>query len=362
MGNKIPVPDDRLQKTIDMLKLSKKEINKFWRIFQKYDRDHGGTIDVEEFYRLIEEERTVFGDSLFELVDIDCSGTLDFSEFVQTIATYALFARVDILKFCFFVFDKDKNGYIDSDELHALVEMLHGNNPTSNCRTALANFDTNSDGKIDFEEFQAMNVRFPQLLHPAFRMQQNMMINTLGEQWWNGKKLMLQEERNADNALEERLRLKELQRQHRNQQRQVRHKMGFFGYYFCFFKRGKVLAQIAAEEAIRAEKREKKRQQKEKQKLQQKNRKDLENLFKDDLNADDANAEKQARKEEKHKKKKKKKHGEAALKEKKEVLRERRQKREGEKYKAAGNGKSKEDREERRNRRKERNEEHDDDL
>lgn len=68
MGNKIPVPDERLQKTIDMLRLDKKELAKFWRIFQKYDRDHGGTIDVEEFYRLIEEDRTVFGDSLFELV------------------------------------------------------------------------------------------------------------------------------------------------------------------------------------------------------------------------------------------------------------------------------------------------------
>lgn len=278
---------------------------------------------------------------------------------MQTIATYSLFGRVDILKFCFFVFDKDKNGYIDSDELHALVEMLHGNNPTSNCRTALSNFDTNSDGKIDFEEFQAMNVKFPQLLHPAFRMQQNMMINTLGETWWNEKKRMLEEERNAENAMEERLRLKELQRQHRNQQRQVRHKMGFFGYYFCFFKRGKVLAQIAAEEAIRAEKREKRRQQKEKQRLQQKNRKDLENLFKDDLGAGDGtNDEKNARKDQKHKKKKKK-HGEAALKEKKAELKERRKQREGEKYKIE-DLKGKEDREQRRNRRKEKREEDED--
>lgn len=79
MGNKVPVPDNRLQKMIDQLKLSKKDLGNLWRVFQRYDRDKGGTIDVAEFYRLIEEEQTVFGDSLFELVDIDCSGALDFS-------------------------------------------------------------------------------------------------------------------------------------------------------------------------------------------------------------------------------------------------------------------------------------------
>ena len=71
---------------------------------------------------MINEPRTVFGDSLFELVDIDNNGSLDFSEFVQTLSTYCMFGREDVLKYCFFVFDKDKNGYIEQDELHALIE------------------------------------------------------------------------------------------------------------------------------------------------------------------------------------------------------------------------------------------------
>ena len=171
MGNKIPVPDERMQKTIDLLKLEKKHIRILWKRFQKHDKDKSGTIDIMEFYTMISEERTVFGDSIFELIDIDNNGTLDFSEFVQTLGTYCMFGRNDILKFCFYVFDKDKNGYIEQDELHALIEMLHGNDPSSNCKIALDKFDTNKDGKIDFGEFTLMNNNFPRLLFPAYRFQ-----------------------------------------------------------------------------------------------------------------------------------------------------------------------------------------------
>eukprot|EP00515_Schizochytrium_aggregatum_P011029 CAMPEP_0202081404 /NCGR_PEP_ID=MMETSP0964-20121228/13995_1 /ASSEMBLY_ACC=CAM_ASM_000500 /TAXON_ID=4773 /ORGANISM="Schizochytrium aggregatum, Strain ATCC28209" /LENGTH=367 /DNA_ID=CAMNT_0048648959 /DNA_START=58 /DNA_END=1161 /DNA_ORIENTATION=+ len=326
MGNKVPVPDDRLQRMIDMLRLTKRELAQLWRVFQRYDNDRGGTIDIEEFYRLIEEERTVFGDSLFELVDIDCSGALDFSEFVQTIGTYCLFGRVDVLKFCFFVFDKDKNGYIDSDELFALVEMLHGNNPSSNCRQALQNFDTNSDGKIDFGEFQALNNKFPMLLFPAFRMQEHMMANTLGKDWWTKKKATLQGERDVADAADEKLKLKELKRQQRNQQRQVRHKMGAVAYYVCFIKRGKVLAQIAAEEAIRQEKRLKKQELKEKQKMQQRNRRDLEDLFKSEDGGGKPGDKggKEKKKKKKKKKRKDKGKGGDTLEEKHSELRKRR--------------------------------------
>ena len=119
MGNKIPVPDERMQKIIHLLKLEKKHIRILWKRFQKHDKDKSGTIDIMEFYTMISEERTVFGDSIFELIDIDNNGTLDFSEFVQTLGTYCMFGRNDILKFCFYVFDKDKNGLLTYDEFKA---------------------------------------------------------------------------------------------------------------------------------------------------------------------------------------------------------------------------------------------------
>lgn len=88
---------------------------------------------------------------------------------------------------CFNVFDSDRNGTIEGTELSHLLEILHEDGQTSNMKQALKSFDFNGDGKIDFDEFKQLNGLFPSLLYPAFRMQQNMRIFTMGETWWRKK-------------------------------------------------------------------------------------------------------------------------------------------------------------------------------
>ena len=239
MGNKVPVPDERMQKTIDLLRIEKKQLGTLWNKFRKHDVDRSGEIDIDEFYNMIGEKRSVFGDSIFELIDIDQGGTLDFSEFVQTLGTYCMFGREDIRKFCFYIFDKDKNGYIEQDELTALIDMLHENNLGGNCKIAMDKFDTNNDGKIDFGEFTVMDMQYPMLLFPAYRMQENMMENTLGKTWWVERRMMLQTERDLEAKEKDRISEKERQRMEALQQREIRRKMGYLQYYVFFWKRSK---------------------------------------------------------------------------------------------------------------------------
>ena len=137
MGNKVPIADERMQKTIDMLRLKKQDVRRMWKCFRKHDKDKSGSMDIDEFYRMIREKRSVFGDSLFELIDCDNSGTLDFSEFVAALGTYCMFGKIDVLKYCFYIFDKDKNGYIEDDELQALISLLQAGTTYSNHRIAL---------------------------------------------------------------------------------------------------------------------------------------------------------------------------------------------------------------------------------
>ena len=39
MGQKVPIPDDKMQKQIDMLKMEKKDLGRLWASFKSYDKD-----------------------------------------------------------------------------------------------------------------------------------------------------------------------------------------------------------------------------------------------------------------------------------------------------------------------------------
>jgi len=93
-----PAADQKLLHLINKLHIKQKDLDKIYAKFRKYDKDRSGTIDVAEFYHMIEEKRTVFGDGIFELIDIDDTGTLDFSEFCVAIFTYGFFEELETLK------------------------------------------------------------------------------------------------------------------------------------------------------------------------------------------------------------------------------------------------------------------------
>ena len=234
----IPHPDEKLQRTIDTVHLSQDDLSKLFDIFRKYDKDHSHTIDLDAFYEIIGERRSVFSDGIFDLIDADDTGRLNFSEYVVAIITFGLFEELEILKYCFFVFDKDKNGYIEQEEFDSLVDILWDHELTSNLKTAedLTHKTMNPDGKIDFLELQDINKRFPYMLYPAFRMQRNLWHRVLGEKWWKEKQLELNLEREMERDRCNQLRIKEEKRllaiKRRQMWRRYGNVTGCF-YYAC---------------------------------------------------------------------------------------------------------------------------------
>ena len=90
----------------------------------------------------------------FDLIDTDDPERVEFGEFVQAICTYCLFETREVLqcecgstlyysaaesngalpltcvadspmKVCFFIYDRDKNGYVAQDELQFFISALH---------------------------------------------------------------------------------------------------------------------------------------------------------------------------------------------------------------------------------------------
>ena len=233
----IPNPDARTLRTMEFAGIQLKDVAKFWKKFRRFDKNLSGTIDIDEFYNLIHEKRSIFGDGLFELIDVNHSGALDFGEFFQAIVTYCLFEKTEVLKYCFYIFDRDKNGYIERDELKIMINVLYHISPpdevTGNTKTAIEKLDINGDGKIDFDEFMNFNRLFPALFHPAFRIQTNMMVCTMGYRWWDARKRHLHNERERKRMMDEISSRKEYMRLLKLRDRKVRKKMGLLRYALC---------------------------------------------------------------------------------------------------------------------------------
>lgn len=92
------------------------------RKFDKIDIDNSGNIDYDEFFESIGELRSPFTDKLFALIDLDGSGTIEFDEYVRVMATYCMFTKDEILRFCFECFDVDRSGAIDEKEFVELCK------------------------------------------------------------------------------------------------------------------------------------------------------------------------------------------------------------------------------------------------
>ena len=198
-GEKVKfVYDIRLMKVLKTLKLEKDDLVHFWNLFKKYDLNDNDLLDFNEFLPLVDKDSTIqkdYTENLFKLVGIEDSTELSFSEFVHAIVTYCLFGPEDILKFCFYVFDKNRDGCIDHDELHALTKMLYSDAKKGNVEQVLKTFNRCKQGIITFEEFRVINKQHPLLLYPAFRLQLKLRQTICGNEWWHKRMRKIMKER-----------------------------------------------------------------------------------------------------------------------------------------------------------------------
>ncbi|KAK7353242.1 hypothetical protein VNO80_18683 [Phaseolus coccineus] len=152
-----------------MCLLSQSELK---RIFEKVDVNGDGFVSLEELNRMLQ----MTGNSHYTIQELESlveNQSLDFSQFLffyNSVSeqqngesrgsggdTEELELESDLIK-TFRVFDLDGDGFITSHELESVLKRL-GMWDETNCndsRTMIRFYDTNFDGRLDFQEFKNM--------------------------------------------------------------------------------------------------------------------------------------------------------------------------------------------------------------
>uniref|UniRef100_A0A4W4HMW8 Troponin C, slow skeletal and cardiac muscles n=1 Tax=Electrophorus electricus TaxID=8005 RepID=A0A4W4HMW8_ELEEL len=118
--------------------ISTKELGKVMRML-------GQNPTPEELQEMIDE------------VDEDGSGTVDFNEFlvmmVRCMKDDSKAKSEEELSNIFRMFDKNRDGYIDIEELQAMLKSTGETTSEEEVEELMKDGDKNNDGKIDYDEF-----------------------------------------------------------------------------------------------------------------------------------------------------------------------------------------------------------------
>ena len=148
-----------------------------------------------------------------------------------------MFEPPEIKKLCFYIFDDDKGGVVDADELKTLMNTLHNVNApktvTGNTKGSWQKLEFDTDMKVDYDEFNKMTDSFPWLFRPAFRLQNNLMLNILGELWWSNRKRREQNIKDALDAAYAKKQKKKEDKKKNAAQLHVRRRMGYIRFMLC---------------------------------------------------------------------------------------------------------------------------------
>jgi calmodulin len=139
--------------------LTPEQIAEFREAFALFDKNGDGTIEANELYEVMKSINLSATkeeiDDMIREVDTDGDGNISFDEFVVMMQKGG--DEDAELREAFNVFDKDKNGFIDRDEIKDVLKTLTGvEHSETEIDLMIKEADTNNDGKVSFQEFKKM--------------------------------------------------------------------------------------------------------------------------------------------------------------------------------------------------------------
>lgn len=142
--------------------LNESQLEHLREIFAVLDKDHNGTLTVQEIREGLERsglsEVPTDLQRIMRDVDSDGSGEIDYTEFLAATLDKRLYLQEDVCLTAFRVFDRNGDGKISPDELKLVLkdDSVQGVAGAQTVAELLQEVDQNGDGMIDFQEFLAM--------------------------------------------------------------------------------------------------------------------------------------------------------------------------------------------------------------
>lgn len=167
------------------IKLSDKEINKYWAAFCKADKLHTGCIHIDDFHRHYQLEETPFTKKVFSLMDSDGSGGINFYEYILAIWNYLSLDLNSLASFSFRLFDTDDSKLMDMDEIQHMISCVYGGvGSNERVQKVMDKMQPENGESITVNEFVTYSRQYPLLLYPAFAMQNVLRRSIFGDAYW----------------------------------------------------------------------------------------------------------------------------------------------------------------------------------
>ena len=141
--------------------LNHEKVDEASNLYCQIDYNNDGKVEEKEFIKHLKEIIEKTGEkadekylkTIFENIDIDKSGTVEYSEFIAAAVDKELVLNDNNLKEGFNFFDKNKNGLINLEDLR-LVFMKFKGFSFEEFNSIVSDVDVDKNKEIDFEEFK----------------------------------------------------------------------------------------------------------------------------------------------------------------------------------------------------------------
>ncbi|XP_034479571.1 calmodulin-beta [Drosophila innubila] len=141
-----------------MEQLTQDQLDCFQELFDVVNKDGDGSITSKELEVMLRAlggtPRESEVQDMINEADSDGNGTLEIDEFVEALLRkMTVSASIEELREAFFIFDKDKNGFISSAELRTLYISLGMQMCDEDIDEMIREADLDMDGVVTLDEF-----------------------------------------------------------------------------------------------------------------------------------------------------------------------------------------------------------------